>query len=62
MFIPVGSSSLLTGSLLASASGLHDSGVLAGSGSGIRLAADPVISPSSVRASCVISSRGSSRA
>ena len=56
MFIPVGSSSLLTGSLLASVSGLLGSGVLAGSGSGSKLAADPVISPSSVS----VSSRGSS--
>ena len=60
MFIPVGSSSLLTGSLLASVSGLLGSGVLAGSGSGSKLAADPVISPSSVSVSCVVSSRGSS--
>ncbi len=38
MFIPVGSSSLLAGSLLVSVSGLLGSGVLAGSGSGSKLA------------------------
>ena len=44
VFISVGSSSLLAVSSLTSASGLLGSGVLTGSGSGIRLAADPVIS------------------
>ena len=43
MFIPVGSSSLSSGSLLTSVSGFLGSGVLTGSGSGIRLAADPLL-------------------
>ena len=54
------SSSLLPGSMLVSVSGSLGSGVLTGSGSGIRLAADPVTSSSSVSASCSTSSRGSS--
>ena len=60
VFISVESSSLPAASLLTSVSGLLGSGVLTGSGSGIKFAADPVTSSPSSGDSRSISSKNSS--